>query len=502
MDHNMNSDCSTLHRSLQRAFQHTIDVLAQPSHDALPDPHAVAAAQHSLYKALPASGIGLEQVTSHLTPLASGFSGSSLSPTYYGFITGGLAPAARVAEVFTSLYDQNVGVHMPDQSIVTAVEDRALEMLLQLLKFDPKQWPGRILTTGATAGNIQGLACGREWAIEQRLGKRHGVAELGLLEACRQANIDEIKILTTIPHSSLAKAASFVGLGRSAIIDVASLHDVGKLAFDLVKVEKEMSVAKRACIVVISCGEVNTGRFATHGKQEVQALKSLCERHDAWLHVDGAFGIFARMLDEAQPEYRRLASGAEGLDLADSIGGDGHKLLNVPYDCGFFFCRSPAMQNEVFHNPNAVYLSGGASDIPSPLNIGAENSRRFRGLALYANLVAYGRLGYQDMLIRQVQLARAVASFVSDHEELDLLPHDRSGSEGLENIFMVVLFQAKDESLNQRLTSAINAFRKIFVSGTSWDGRAACRIAISNWQVSVERDFVTITDILSKVVKK
>jgi len=88
--------------------------------------------------------------------------------------------------------------------------------------------------------------------------------------------------------------------------------------------------------VVISCGEVNTGHFATAGIQQLQQLRKLCDQYGSWLHVDGAFGIFGRILDEDVSEFASITRGCEGLDLADSITGDAHKLLNVPYDCGFF----------------------------------------------------------------------------------------------------------------------------------------------------------------------
>ena len=103
------------------------------------------------------------------------------------------------------------------------------------------------------------------------------------------------------------------------------------------------------------------------------------------------------MLEDG-PEFGRVRSGADALELADSITGDAHKLLNVPYDCGFFFCRHKDLLQQVLHNPNAAYLNfnaSGAARIVSPLNVGIENSRRFRGLPVYASLMAYGRRGYR-----------------------------------------------------------------------------------------------------------
>jgi glutamate/tyrosine decarboxylase-like PLP-dependent enzyme len=197
-----------------------------------------------------------------------------------------------------------------------------------------------------------------------------------------------------------------------------------------------------------------------------------------------------------------VRSGAESLDLADSLTGDAHKLLNVPYDCGFFFSRNADMNQAVFQNPNAAYLksSAGPDSIVSPLNIRIENSSRFRGLPVYATLSAYGILGYRDMLERQVRLARAVAFYIQSHEEYELLPPCDDRQASIDLIFIIVLFRARKSELNVELVRRINSTSKIYVSGTMWDGRPASRIAISNWQVDVDRDLNIITAVLESVL--
>ena len=199
-----------------------------------------------------------------------------------------------------------------------------------------------------------------------------------------------------------------------------------------------------------------------------------------------------------------MASGAQGLDLADSITGDAHKLLNVPYDCGFFFCAHSELAQHVFKNPNAAYLNTGTEgpdSIPSPLNIGIENSRRFRGLPVYATLMAYGRAGYMDMLERQIRFARAVAKYLDHHDQFEILPKNRQRSSmSIETIFIVVLFRAKDDGLNRELVSRINASSQIYVSGTTWSGSPASRIAVSNWQVNPIRDLIMVKAVLEGVL--
>jgi glutamate/tyrosine decarboxylase-like PLP-dependent enzyme len=233
----------------------------------------------------------------------------------------------------------------------------------------------------------------------------------------------------------------------------------------------------------------------------MQAIRQLCDMYGAWIHVDGAFGILARLLPSL-PQYDAIKLCTAGLELADSITGDGHKLLNVPYDCGFFLSRHRTLAERVFANPNAAYLSASAAGdgIMSPLNIGLENSRRFRALPVYASLIAYGKAGYRDMLERQISLSRGIASFLHDSEHYELLPQvEGSVGDILESIYIIVLFRAKDEKLNEQLVAKIKASRKIYVSGTSWDGRPACRFAVSNWMVDVGRDLPIVKQVLLDV---
>ena len=202
-----------------------------------------------------------------------------------------------------------------------------------------------------------------------------------------------------------------------------------------------------------------------------------------------------------EPEYAEVLSGVAGLHLADSITGDGHKMLNVPYDCGFFFSRHRKLSSQVFGNPGAAYLKGNEDgSIQSPLNIGIENSRRFRGLPLYATLISEGHLGYSAMVHRMVSLARRVAVFI-EHEcqQLELLPAGRH-RESMEAIFNIVLFRAKDDSLNHHLVRIINGGRLIYISGTSWDGKPAARFAIAKWNTKVEEDFKIIVRELKRLV--
>lgn len=469
--------------------------------DALPNPSTIETALTTLHASLPTTGLGDEATLAHLlTDISPGFNGPKLSANYYGFVTGGVLPIAEVADNIVTAYDQNVQVHLPDQSISTIVEDRALRMLLELLDLGD-EWKGKTFTTGATGSNVLGLACGREVVVEKRLravGITTRVGDLGLLTACMKAGIKEIQVLTTMGHSSLFKAASIVGLGRGSVKDIpVSADQPWRLNIDMLEQELQRETDGLVSIVAISAGEVNTGRFATSGLSEMQRIRDLCDKYGAWLHVDGAFGIFARCLPSS-PEFASLFSSASGLELADSISGDGHKMLNVPYDCGFFLTRSVSTLTSIFQNPNAAYLAAGVSNIPSPLNIGLENSRRFRALPVYAVLTAYGRQGISNIFVQQVRLAREVGAFLNAGKDYELLPKNEFTNDATH---IIVLFRARDERLNNELVKRINDTRKMYVSGTKWNGKPACRIAVSTWKVDVKRDLKLIREVLTDVIK-
>lgn len=478
--------------------------LQPPPEDVLPSETTLNIARFKLQASLPAKGVGFEQSIRHIREdLVPAFNASSRSSTYYGFVTGGTNQAAALADNLVTAFDQNVQVHLPNETIATDLEDRALTLLCELLNFEPPQWPHRIFTTGATTANVLGLACGREYVIAEasahRTDAENSVGEVGLAEAMRRAGIDDIQILTTVPHSSLSKAASILGLGRASVKCLGRSDAPHK--FDMQLLKKSLEQPGAASIIAVSASEVNTGVFATSSLGEMQELRKLADMHGAWIHVDGAFGLFGRVL--SSPAHFSIIQSCAGLELADSITGDGHKLLNVPYDCGFFLSRHRTMAERVFQNPNAAYLaSGNGSDsIMSPLNIGLENSRRFRALPVYASLVAYGREGYRGMLERQIQLSRGIAQYILGSSEYELLPkREASREEILDGIFIIVLFRAKNEELNKQLVNKIKAIRKIYVSGTSWEGRPACRFAVSNWMADVDRDLPIIKQVLQEII--
>ncbi|OIW29043.1 PLP-dependent transferase [Coniochaeta ligniaria NRRL 30616] len=481
-------------------------VSARDTSTPLPPTSALHAGRSSLPSALPEIGRGQEDTIHHiLTDIVPALNNASLSPRFFGFVTGGVLPVSEAADNVVSALDQNVQVHLPHDTICTDVEDAALRLVVDLLGLGGAgEWPGRTFTTGATGSNVLGLTCGREAVVGARLegkgtGKGITVAKVGLLDACLAAGVGRVQVLTSAGHSSLVKAASIVGIGHDGVRELPlSEEEPWRLDLDAVERELKRSEEGVASIISVSAGEVNTGRFATNAL-DMPKLRSLADKYGAWIHVDGAFGIFARVLPQDTDEFLTLRAQTAGLELADSITVDGHKILNVPYDNGIFLCRHPTINAQAFSNPNAAYLATDkAATIQSPLNIGLENSRRFRALPVYAALVSEGRTGIAQMVVRMAGLARRVAEFVRDSPDYDWLP-DESAS--LESTFIIVLFRAKDRAVNEELVKRINASGRMYVSGTAWKGEKAVRLAVSNWRVDVERDFAEVKSVLESVVK-
>lgn len=474
---------------------------------------------------LVSSALRRDEAASALTALASHLSddvlpflnAGSLSPNYYGFVTGGATPAALLGDLLAAVYDQNVAVHLPRETLATTLEVATLDLLVQLFRLPRDEWAvgeagpgGGTFTTGATASNVLGLAMGREYVLRKALQRRElaeaeeadlSCGECGIAELMAAAGVTKIQVLSTLPHSSMAKAASIVGLGRRNVVSISEQGD--PLQIDLARLEEEARKANVLNILAISAGEVNTGRFATNSLDQMTTLRRLCDDHGIWMHVDGAFGLFGRVLDPDDTEHGTVVQGVQGLELADSITGDCHKLLNVPYDSGLFFTRHKSLSEHVFGNGNAAYLtSAGAGDgIPSPLNIGIENSRRFRALPAYCTLTAYGRQGYTDMLKRQIGLARRVTRWLLRDGRFEVLTGGANEAEVLAKTFIVILFRLRRDEANADLVRRVNATGRIYLSGTFWEGRPAARIAVSNWQVDVERDGALVEEVLSQVAE-
>jgi glutamate/tyrosine decarboxylase-like PLP-dependent enzyme len=274
-----------------------------------------------------------------------------------------------------------------------------------------------------------------------------------------------------------------LGLGR-ANVNRLTRDDVGRL--DLGALERELRQTERPAIVVANAGEVNAGDF-----DPIARMADLCQGHCAWLHVDGAFGLFARLA----PGTRALT---DGVERADSVISDGHKWLNVPYDCGFAFVRELDRLPRAL-NVGAPYLPSADDEHPNFGFLAPENSRRARALAVWATLRAYGRSGYREMVERHVALARRLAARVDDAPDLERLA---------DVPLNIVCFRARPpgveenrlDEFNNRLGEALRADGRVFVGSTAYGGKAALRPAIVNWQTQAG-DVDLLVDVVRELVE-
>lgn len=402
---------------------------------------------------LPERGAGaLAALASFRAGYEAGLSGSP-GPRYLGFVTGGSTPAALAGDWLAAAYDQNLSNGV--DSLATAVENETIHFLRQLFGL-PESFGG-VFVSGATMANVVGIASGRQWAAA-RLGV--DVAEEGL------AGLPPIPLLGGSPHASVEKAAAMLGLGRRSIERIAQLP--GGQAVDPAAVERRLRQLNGApAILLASAGEVNTGDF-----DDLGALADLAAEHGAWLHVDGAFGLFAALLPEKEHLLR-------GLERADSVATDGHKWLNVPYDSGIVFTRHLEHQIATFRAV-AAYLGAG----PDLLHRTPENSRRFRALPAWMTLMAYGREGYREMVGRCCACAARLGDWLAHDERFELLAPVNL------NIVCLALREEGSEA-RDRFLRRLAQSGETFLTPTLFAGRPAARAAFSNWSIE-ERDLERI----------
>jgi glutamate/tyrosine decarboxylase-like PLP-dependent enzyme len=416
---------------------------------------------------LPEEGYGAVAALRKLTEEGIEGAVTSAGPRFFHYVIGGTTPAAMGADWLATVLDQNAG-GWEASPLGTDLEEIAVEWLKELFELPP-EWSG-ILTTGATMANYTGLMAARQW-----WGHRHGVdvATHGM------AGLPQIPLLTSgYIHISATKALGMLGVGRSQIRKFAR-DDVGRI--DLEGLEAALrELDGGPAIIVANAGEVNAGDF-----DPIDEMADLAETYGAWLHVDGAFGLFARLASAT----KHLGA---GIERADSVISDGHKWLNVPYDSGFVFVRDRQLLYESF-TAVADYLPPADSPHPVFAYLGPEMSRRARALPVWATLAAYGRSGHRSLVERNLAQAQLLKELVDDAPDLERLAevplnivcfrHHRIGVD-----------EAVLDDLNSRLGKAILEDGRVFAGTTTYGGKVALRPAIVNW-MTTDDDIRLLVDV-------
>ncbi len=392
---------------------------------------------------LQAEPIAPPEVLAELDRLGSAATVASAGPRYFGFVTGGTLPAALAANVLAGAWDQNAVFHVasPTAAVIEEVCRRWLIALLGL----PEQ-AGIGFVTGATMANFSALAAARH-ALLDRLG--WDVEARGLFGA-RPITV----VVGKEAHVSVLKALSLLGLGRERVIRVAA-DSQGRMRPEAIPALTEPA------IICIQSGNVNTGAFDPAGE-----ICAIAKDSDSWVHVDGAFGLWAA----ACPERAYLT---EGIAAAHSWATDAHKWLNVPYDSGVVFVRD-SNHLKASMSSRAAYLIAG--DTREPSHFTPELSRRARGLEVWAALRCLGRSGLADLIGRNCRYARHFAAGL-----------EKAGCAVLNDVVLnQVLVSFGSAERTRRVVDEVQADGTCWCGGTEWRGRAAMRISVSSWATTEE----------------
>jgi glutamate/tyrosine decarboxylase-like PLP-dependent enzyme len=391
--------------------------LDQPFHDGPRNPTAV-----------------LETLDRIGSPATMGMAGRR----FFGFVIGGSLPAALAANWLAGAWDQNPGLFAASP-IGTVLEEVSLRWLLDVLQLPPES--GGAFVTGATMANFTALAAARH-AVLQRAG--WDVESDGLFGA------PPVTVMVGgEAHPSLIKALGMLGLGRSRVVRVP-VDNQGRMRAG------EMAPLRGPAIICMQAGNVNTGAFDPAAEICARAHAS-----GAWLHVDGAFGLWAA----ASRQYAHLVEGVAG---ADSWATDAHKWLNVPYDSGLAFVRdSMALKRAM--SLTAAYLPQGEHREPSQFT--PELSRRARGVEIWAALCSLGRTGLSDLIERNCRLAHRFA-----------VELQAGGGEILNEVVLnQVLVSFGDAARTRLVIERVQQDGTCWCGPTEWQGRTAMRISVSSW---------------------
>ena len=372
----------------------------------------------------------------------------SLGPRYFGFVIGGQLPASAAADWLTAAWGQNAALHASSPA-GAAVEQVAGRWMLDLLGLPADASFG--LPTGAGLGNTVGLAAARHAVLA-----RHGWD----VEARGLYNAPEITVVVgEEAHATLSTALQYLGLGRERVVRVP-VDDQGAMLADAAR--DAIVAVDGPLIVAIQAGNVNSGAF----DPAATVADAVASHPNAWVHVDGAFGLWAAV----PPSLRHLV---EGVDRADSWSTDAHKWLNVGYDCGFVAVRE-ADAHRAAMATSASYLM--RSEQRENWEWVLDSSRRARGFILYAALRSLGRSGVRALVERCCALARRMADQLREADDVAVL------NDVLLNQVLVRFGDSDDRT--REVIAAVQEDGTAWMGGTTWQGKAAMRISVSNWSTT------------------
>ena len=407
---------------------------------------------------LPEDGEPPEKVLSKLAADVEPGLVATAGPRYFGFVIGGSLPVTTATEWLAAAWDQNAG-NYPASPASSVVEEVAGSWLASLFGIPATASVGFV--TGGTMANFTGLAAARH-AVLQRVG--FDVEERGLFDA------PPVEVIVgEEAHTTIFVALRMLGLGSDRVQRVP-VDGQGRMLPD--ELRRVLEAGDGPAIVCAQAGNVNTGGF-----DPLRPIGEAANQRGAWLHVDGAFGLWAA----ATPPLKHHV---DGIELAQSWATDAHKWLNVPYDCGIVFAADPSAHRAAM-TVTASYLVRGAGEAYTAYDHVPESSRRARGLSMYTALRSLGRRGVAELVDRCCANARRFA------ERLGAAPGITIPNEVVLNQ-VLVRFQAPgddEQAADRRTAEVIAAVQQdgtCWAGGTTWRGRHAMRISVSNWSTTEE----------------
>jgi len=377
----------------------------------------------------------------------------STSGRFFGFVIGGTLPVALAADWLTSTWDQNGASYAcsPAAAVAEEVSGAWLKTLLDL-----PQAASFAFVTGCQMAHATALAAARHKLLQDR-----GVD----VERSGLAGAPQLRVLTSENrHESIIRAARLLGIGTDAI-EFLPCDELGAISLAALAAALEQS-SDSPTIVCLQAGDLNTGAF-----DPFERACALVHAARAWVHVDGAFGLWAA----TSPRYRHLVAGVE---LADSWATDGHKWLNLPFDTGFVFVADPAAHSAVFAQPTSYAIS--AEGVREPKDWNPEWSRRARGFVVYAALRALGCSGVAEMVERCCGLATRLVDDLATLPGVEVLARPRIN----QGLVRFLAANGQHDRRTDRIIEAIQESGTAWFGGTTWRGKRAMRISVCNWRTT------------------
>ena len=446
-------------RALEAAFGHARAFLdSLPSRSVAPV-DGLDVLRQKMTRPLPERPLAAPIVIDELVADASGGIMGSQAGRFFSWVIGGSLPSAMAADWMVSTWDQNAGVFAT--SPAAAVAEEVAGSWLKALFGLPAE-AGFAFVTGAQMAHVTCLASARHGLLARR---GWDVGAQGLWNAPR------VRVLASPDrHATVDRALRLLGHG-TACIEMLPVDARGRVTPE--GLTSALAASPDAAIVVLQAGELNSGAF-----DPLELLAPIARKAGAWVHVDGAFGLWARV----SPAHAHLAS---GIELCDSWVTDGHKYLNVPFDSGFAFVRDPSTQVAAMSIATS-YLPASAA-ARSPIDWNPEFSRRARGFAVYAAIRELGREGIASLVERTCSHARALVAGLGELPRTDVLVRPvfnqglvrfRSGKPGAT--------AADDDACTDDVIGRVNASGEAFFGGVTWNGRRAMRISVCNWRTTTD----------------